>query len=297
MNIIALPDLISRLNSAQPPAVLDVRLEEDFAASHLPAARNACVFKMSFLDDVAKQGLSADRPVVVYGAGPNSHEARVAADKLVAASFTGVSELRDGLHGWTAAGHPVEGTGVTTTPEPLQGTFSIDLVESRVEWTGRNLLNRHAGSVAIKAGHVTFEKGWLVGGDFVVDLNTLTCADLADTAMNRLLIEHLKGDDFFDVAHHPEARFQIRKVEPVPGAGPGMPNLRLSGELTLRGQIKPLAFLAAAGRTPTGRPAAQAVFAFDRTTWGSIYGSGKFFQRLGMHLVNDLIEVQIRLLA
>ena len=42
--------------------------------------------------------------------------------------------------------------------------------------------------------------------------------------------------------------------------------------------------------------AAQAVFAFDRTVWGSIYGSGKFFQRLGMHLVNDLIEVQVRLL-
>jgi len=296
VNIISLPDLVSRLNSAEPPALLDVRLEEDFAASHLPKARHACVFKMSFLDDVAKQGLRADQPVVVYGPGGGSHESRVAMGKLVAGGFTKVSDFRDGLRGWTAAGHPVEGTGATT-PEPLQGTFSIDLAESRAEWTGRNLLNRHSGSVAIKSGHVTFEKGWLVGGDFVVDLNALTCADIADPAMNRVLIEHLKSDDFFDVARFPEARFQIRKVEPVPGAGPGLPNLRIRGDLTLRGQMKPLVFLAAAGRTPEGRPAAQAVFAFDRTVWGSIYGSGRFFQRLGMHLVNDLIEVQIRLVA
>jgi len=297
MNDLSATELDHLLGSPRPPAVLDVRLEEDFAVTHLPGARNACVFKMSFLDDVAKLGLRADRPVVVYGAGANSHEARVAAGKLADAGFTQVSEFRDGLRGWTAAGHPVEGTGSPTTPEPLQGTFSIDLAESRVEWTGRNLLNRHSGSVAIKSGHVSFEKGWLVGGDFVVDLNALTCADIADTAMNRLLIDHLKSDDFLDVARFPEARFQIRKVEAVPGAGPGLPNLRISGDLTLRGQLKPLAFLAAAGRTSEGRPAAQAVFAFDRTTWGSIYGSGKFFQRLGMHLVNDLIEVQVRLLA
>lgn len=297
MSIMSPSELMAALGSVPPPALLDVRLDEDFAAAHLPGARNACVFKLSFLEEVNRLGLSANSPLVVYGAGGASHESRVAAGKLVQAGFTNVRDFRDGLPGWLAAGHPIEGTCATTTPEPLQGTFSIDLAESRAEWTGRNLLNRHSGSVAIKSGHVTFEKGWLVGGDILLDLNAITCTDIADTAMNRLLIDHLKSDDFFDVAHHPEARFRFRKVEPVPGAGPGLPNLRLSGDLTLRGQMKPLVFLAAAGRTPEGRPAAQAVFAFDRTVWGSIYGSGKFFQRLGMHLVNDLIEVQVRLLA
>ncbi len=297
MDQLTVPELITLLAGPRPPTLLDVRLEEDFAAAHLPGAGNACVFKMSFLFDVAKLGLQSDQPVVVYGAGATSHESRIATAKLARAGFKHVRELREGLRGWTAAGQPVEGSGASTAFEPLHGTFSIDLKESRVEWAGRNLLNRHIGSVAIKSGHVTFEQGWLTGGDFVMDLRTITCTDIADPATNHQLIDHLLSNDFFDAARHPEARFQIRKVEPVPGASPGMPNLRLSGDLTLRGQIKPLNFLVAAGRTPDGRPAAQAVFAFDRTLWGSIYGSGKFFHRLGMHLVNDLVEVQVRLLA
>lgn len=48
------------------------------------------------------------------------------------------------------------------------------------------------------------------------------------------------------------------------------------------------------GLTPDGIPAAQATIAFDRTVWGSIYGSARFFHRLGMHLLNDL---QVRIVA
>lgn len=297
MKILSVSDLVALLGTAQPPVLLDVRLEDDFATSHLPAARNACVFKMSFLEDVAGLGLRADDPVVVYGFGGGSHESRVAAEKLVQAGFTKVSEFRDGLPAWRAAGQPVEGAGMSPATGSLQGTVPVDLAESRVEWTGRNLLNRHAGSVAIQSGQLSFDHGSLVGGEFVLDLNALTCGDIADSALNRLLIEHLKSDDFLDAAQFPEARFQIHQVRPVPDGGAGRPNLRIAGSLTLRGQVKPLEFLATTGWTPQGRFAAQAVLTFDRTAWGSIYGSGKFFQRLGMHLVNDLIEVQVRLLA
>jgi polyisoprenoid-binding protein YceI len=112
-----------------------------------------------------------------------------------------------------------------------------------------------------------------------------------------MLIEHLHSDDFFDVGRCPVAKFQVRRVEAVPGAGPGMPNLEIHGELTLRGRVNPLVLQATSGFTPEGRFGAQAALAFDRTLWGSIYGSGKFFHRLGMHLVNDLIEVRVRLLV
>lgn len=297
MNIISISDLDQSLASTSPPALLDVRLEDDFAAAHLPGALNACVFKTSFLADVAKLGWPKNRSIVVYGERSGSHESRVAADRLARDGYTRVVDFRDGLQGWQTAGHAIEGTGKTSAHGPLNGTFAIDRDESRVEWTGRNLLNRHHGAVGLKTGHLTFENGWLVGGDFTLNMGTITCADITDPTLNQMLISHLKSEDFFDVGNHPEARFQIQKVEPVPGASPGMPNLHIVGELNLRGSAKPLEFQAAAGRTSEGRPAVQAVFALDRTTWGSIYGSGKFFHRLGMHLVNDLIEIQVRLLA
>ncbi|HAV61180.1 MAG TPA: sulfurtransferase [Verrucomicrobiales bacterium] len=277
--------------------VIDVRLEEDFAAGHLPGAANACVFKVSFLEDVTRLGAVVDQPVVIYGAMERSHESRMAAEKLERAGFSQVQEFRGGLQAWKAAKLPVEGSGAPAPPDPLNGTFSVDLTESRVEWTGRNLLNKHSGTIALKSGHLTFKDNWLSGGDFIVDMNAMTCGDIADSDMNGVLIDHLKSDDFFFVSKYPVSRFQIRQVQPVPNATPGSPNLRITGDFTVRGQMNPLVLHAVAGRTPEGRPAAQAVFAFDRTVWGSIYGSGKFFANAGMHLVNDLVEVQVRLIA
>ena len=46
-----------------------------------------------------------------------------------------------------------------------------------------------------------------------------------------------------------------------------------------------------------GRPAAQATFSFDRTLWNVLYGSGRWFHRLGGHLVNDLVEIQVRIVG
>ena len=42
---------------------------------------------------------------------------------------------------------------------------------------------------------------------------------------------------------------------------------------------------------------AQAVFNLDRTLWNVHYGSGKLFERLGMHLVNDLISIEMFIVA
>jgi len=52
-----------------------------------------------------------------------------------------------------------------------------------------------------------------------------------------------------------------------------------------------------AGVTPDGKLAAQASFLIDRTVWNVIYGSGKFFSRLGGHLVNDLVDIEIKVVT
>jgi hypothetical protein len=69
------------------------------------------------------------------------------------------------------------------------------------------------------------------------------------------------------------------------------------GDLTLKGISDPLTFRAAAGMTPDGKAAAQAVLSFDRTYWNVLYGSGRYFHRLGMHLVYDLIDLEIKIVT
>ena len=42
---------------------------------------------------------------------------------------------------------------------------------------------------------------------------------------------------------------------------------------------------------------AQAAFDIDRTDWNISYGSGKLFEKLGMHLVNDRIDIELFFVA
>jgi rhodanese-related sulfurtransferase len=285
------------LRDGQPPAVLlDVRLPEDFQQAHIAGALSLCVFEVRFVDEVRRLVPDLATPIVVYGAGPGSLESTDAARRLHEAGYTALHNFPGGLEDWKRDGYPTLGDGSLPVPPP-DGTIPVDLAETRIEWTGRNLLNKHTGSVALKAGSLVFREGWLAGGELVIDMTSLRCTDLADPVQNAALLAHLVSADFFDVARHPEARLVIRKAGPVPNGRPGLPNLEFLGEFTLRGVTREIRGLAVAGRTPEGRAAAQAVLAFDRTDFGSVYGSGRFFRRLGRHLVNDLVEIQVRLLA
>lgn len=288
---------VRSLRDAQPPGILlDVRTPDEFARDHIAGALHACVFEIGFVDAVRRLVPDAGTPIVVCGAGPGSLESTDAARRLTEAGFQEVGNFVGGLAEWKGDGLPTLGEAPRVQAVP-NGTLPIDLAETRIRWVGRNLLNRHEGTVALKSGTLVFAEGWLTGGEFVIDMTSIRCSDLADSDQNRLLIVHLASADFFDVARHPEARLTLKKVAPVPNGRPGAPNLQLLCDFQLRGITRELGVVAIAGRTPEGRPAAQAVLTFDRTEWGSAYGSGRFFQNLGRHLVNDLVEIEVRLVV
>lgn len=296
--VMSVGELRKRLDAGDAPLLVDVRLEQDFAAGHLPGAKGNCVFEVAFLERMKEIAPDLNDAVCVYGAGPDSHESRAAADKLFRAGYENVLEFREGMEGWKAEAGKLENhTPASDEPQIPDGLRAIDLSESRVLWTGRNLLNKHDGSIALKSGHLSFRDGALEGGEFVLDMRAITCADLTGNALHDVLIRHLHDYDFFDVALYPEARFVITEAGPIAGSGHGAPNLAVRGELTLKDITHPVEFEAVAGLTPEGKPAAQAVFSIDRTKWNVLYGSGKFFHNLAGHMVNDLIDLQIRIVA
>ena len=51
------------------------------------------------------------------------------------------------------------------------------------------------------------------------------------------------------------------------------------------------------GTTADGLLAADAHFDIDRTRWNVLYGSGKFYEKLGKHLVSDDISLALKLIA
>lgn len=294
--IISTYDLATLLKSGST-VLLDVRLEEQFEESHLPNALNNCVLEVAFEERLDELAPDKSIPIIVYGTHEDSFESRHAAEKLERLGYSSIKDYREGLQGWVLANHEVvAGASTTTEPGAPNGSMDICLEESRLEWTGRNLLNKHWGTVALKSGELTFEQGALQSGTIVIDMNRILCDDL-EGEMHDVLVAHLQNHDFFDASQHPEARLTIESVAPIDGASASAPNLRLQCQLELRGKKNPLHIDATSGLTPEGFPAAQATIAFDRTIWGSIYGSARFFHRLGMHLVNDLIDLQVRIIA
>jgi rhodanese-related sulfurtransferase/polyisoprenoid-binding protein YceI len=296
---IAPRELAQKIRDSASPVLIDVRLEDDYAAAHLPGAKNNCVYEVSFLERMTGLAPNKEFAVCVYGAGSDSYEAPMAAEKLLRAGYVEVLELREGLQGWKSAGLELTSEGVTKTESPaqLEGWRDLDLTESRVEWLGRNLLNKHYGQIALKNGKLRFVGGELVSGEFTLDMGNIVCDDLSGDPSHDVLVGHLKSDDFFDVERYPEARYVITSTEPVGNATPGAPNLKVLGELTVKSATRPLELLATVGLTPDGKAAAQASFAIDRTLWDVLYGSGKYFRNLGGHLVNDMIEIQLRIVT
>lgn len=151
--LITVAELAAELATGRPPVLLDIRWQlggppgaEEYAAGHLPGAhyldldrelaappgaagRHPLPDVEVFGAALRRAGVRADRPVVVYDAGPATSAAR-AWWLLRWAGHADVRVLDGGLAAWRAAGH-LESVG---NPPPSRGTSSRSRAHCR-PWT------------------------------------------------------------------------------------------------------------------------------------------------------------------
>ena len=293
-------DQLNNLKKDEPNLmIIDVRLSEHFDRERLPGTQNNCVFEIDFVERILEMVPEKGLPVYVYGAAADSYESKVAAEKLERTGYKNVYDFRGGVDAWREAGFAVEGTGQIVDQEqsPVEGKRPIDTSESLIEWTGQNLGSKHWGLLQSKSGRLGFRNGCVVSGYFVVDMHSITDLNIENNEMRKVLEEHLKSDDFFDCDRFPEAKFELTNVDSIAGATPGTPNFNFTGNFTLKGITQSIQFNAVCEFNDEGQWIAQANFDIDRTRWNIIYGSGKFFRGLGMHVVNDFISLQLKIVA
>ena len=286
--------LQSLISTSSAHALIHVLPEEDFGEAHIPGARCFCVYESAFVAKMMAAFPDPNTALIVYGASDDTIEAETAIAKLKAAGFAHVERLAGGMQGWIAAGGSIEGTG-PSAKAALTGTFAPDLAKSVIYWTGRNLFNHHHGSLLLAGAAINLLEDKLVSARFTIDMASLACSDIADPALNAGLIGHLKSDDFFSVSEYPTAEFKTTAVTPISGCTSGTNTHHVEGQFTLRGATHPLSFPALVAKGPDGSLTLQAELDFDRTLWGAVYGSGKFFARLIHHVVNDLVHLHIKL--
>jgi len=289
------PSTLREPNPEQPdPVILDVLPDEVFEKRHIKDAVNACVYEIDFLEKAAALVPDKNREIVLYGESDRFEAALLAFEKLQSNGWTHVAVLRGGIENWESLGYPIEGNGYQA--EPLSGIFEASIEKSVVRWAGRNLLNQHNGVVGLEKATLELDKDQLVGGKAVIDMTRIECEDIEDPSMAQMLIGHLQTDDFFLVDQYPHSHFELLSAEAIPESHPGVPNYNIEGSFTLRGQTQRIRFPATLGKNDEV-VALQASFDLDRVLWNSKYGSGKIYEALGKHVVNDLISISFQLIA
>jgi polyisoprenoid-binding protein YceI len=269
--------------------------DEAFAEKRIPGSKHACVYEVAFLEAVEKLEVGKDDPIVVYGLNDDFGASKLAVERLQSAGYANSTALDGGLDAWFSAGFSVEGEGEASSRVP-DGRYQIDLEKSVFRWTGRNLFNQHNGRIALSEGFLETQHGHLSGGSVTLDMTKMSCSDIKDEKMAGYLIDHLESDDFFSVADHPTAGFELSDVQPLDVVGPGDSNLVVLGSMQLRGKKKALEFKAQEVFLG-GQYGLQGRFKINRTRFGSVYGSGKFFEKLGQHVVNDKVTVSFQLIC
>jgi polyisoprenoid-binding protein YceI len=289
-------ELQSRLQSRKDLILLNVLPEIYFNRERIPGSINLDGYKMDFIAELEKTGIKKDTAIVVYASGGDCEASASAAERMLQHGWSKTLDYHDGLAGWKNAGLPLQATAPAKIPAP-KTTFTVDTAQSIVHWSGRNLNSIHTGTLKLREGRLDFTADQSLTGNVVMDMNSLADTDLADPAWNQMLVAHLKSGDFFDVAQYPTAQIVIKHSERTADPGTGVPNLRLTADLSIKDVTRELVFPATLVIEEDGTLKAHAHFDFDRTLWNVKYGSAKFFKLLGMHLVDDLVSLDMKLVA
>jgi polyisoprenoid-binding protein YceI len=163
-------------------------------------------------------------------------------------------------------------------------TKKIDATKSTIEWLGKKVTGQHNGTVNFKEGALVFKGKKLVGGSFVVNMNTLTATDLTGEYKDKL-DGHLKADDFFGTEKFPTATLVFKKITPKTAGF-----YVVTADLTIKGITKPVTFdLIIAKNTAT------TTLVVNRTVYDIKYGSKSFFDSLGDKAISDEFELKVSL--
>jgi polyisoprenoid-binding protein YceI/rhodanese-related sulfurtransferase len=295
-------ELRAWMQGGRPFILIDVLPKEIYQKRRLPGAWNACVYEVTFPDQVADITRDKSKEIVLYGSSAESRDAGEAAEKLLRLGYEKVHVLGGGVDGWLRAGQSLEGENVVP-PERLgkavnlaDHVYAVNTDESVIWWTGRNANGKHYGTLRLSKGEIRVSRG-AIDGAFEIDMTSIKNKDLEGDPLQPVLISHLTSDDFFFVKLFPKASFILAAAKPVESPTLSSPNFQVEGTLELRGVKADIRFPATVNRREDGSVSIEAHFDIDRTRWNVLYGSSRFFEHLGMHLVYDLITMELRIFA
>lgn len=177
--------------------------------------------------------------------------------------------------------------GLTATAStPNEGEKKqVKVSESTVTWKGYKVTGEHNGSIKLESGFLEMKGKKLIGGEFVVDMTTLSNNDLESGKGKEKLEGHLKSADFFGVDANPTSKLVFTSVKPMNDN-----SYTVTGDLTIKGITKPVTLVVSMFENK-----ATATIKVNRTNFDIKYGSGSFFDNLGDKAIYDDFDLVVDL--
>jgi polyisoprenoid-binding protein YceI len=167
-------------------------------------------------------------------------------------------------------------TLISFANNPNVNKINVNTNNSTVKWTGSKVASEHEGTINVQSGVLDFDHGLLVGGNFVFDMNSIKNTDIESEEYSTKLDNHLKNEDFFNVAEFPTALLTITNAKKRDGD-----DYYIFADLTIKGKTHPITFSAVVTLEELSF-SAIANIKIDRTKWDVTYNSGNFFENLKM---------------
>lgn len=160
----------------------------------------------------------------------------------------------------------------------------INVEKSTINWNAKKVTGEHSGTVNLQDGALLFKKGKVAGGNFTVDMTSITTTDLSGDWKTKL-DGHLKSEDFFSTEKFKTSTLVFKKI-----AAKGNDVYAVTADLIIKGINNPITFdLAVKGNT------ASTVLKIDRTKYDIKYGSKSFFESIGDKAINDDFDLTVNL--
>lgn len=202
-------------------------------------------------------------------------------------------------------GEAQEKTAMQAQTETESVVYPVQLEASQIDWVGsKKVGGRHTGFIKLKSGELYVKDNQIVGGRFVIDMNTITVTDIpADKPDNAKLTGHLKSADFFEVETYPEASFEITSItnwDPTRERGKldpefsiADPTHEITGNLKMKDVTKSISFPAKVVMND-GSITANARFNINRYDWNVNFRKGETVED---KIINAEINIGIQLQA
>jgi polyisoprenoid-binding protein YceI len=168
----------------------------------------------------------------------------------------------------------------------------LDKEASSIHWLGKKTTGQHEGDIKLQDGLLKLNGNEPARGEFTINMSSITCTDIKEADDNKQLVDHLKGEDFFNTDKFKMASLVATGFEKIPAKTKDEPNYKVTADLTIKGIKNQIQFPA---RIDVNDKDVKAVadITIDRTKWNIVFKSKTVFSTLGDKFIYDDINLKV----